>query len=122
MGYKIIKRPKGGVRECNFEEFISVGMQGIRFSTGLKERLRLDGKNYVLLMTNDDGFLCFDIKDFAFPEAIPVRLNKGKQGRSFAIIRFTNICVKAGIKRGRYKITGQDGLVYITNAKVTKEL
>lgn len=122
MGYKIIKRPKGGVRDCNFEEFISVGMQGIRFSTGLKERLRLDGKNYVLLMTNDGGFLCFDIKDFAFPEAIPVRLNKGKQGRHFAIIRFNNICVKAGIKRGRYKITGQDGRVYITNAKVTKEL
>ena len=105
-----------------FEEFFTVIPQGIRFSTGLKERLKLDSKSHILLMTNDENFLCFDVKDFAFPDSIPVRLNRNKQSRLFAVIRYNGINEKIGIQRGRYKVTGQDGRVYITDAKVTKEL
>lgn len=120
MGYKIIKKPKNGVRKPKLE-FLSISKSRITFSSGLKSRLGLNESSHVVLMVNDDGYLCFDVKDCHFPDSIAIHLyNMSRSQSKSAHLSFNHVDEFLGLDRGRYKITGVDGRVYITNAKVTK--
>lgn len=118
MGYIVIKRKMGGNQP---EEFVSVSPSGrITFSKALYEKIGLLKRPtaILLLINNETGALCFDLKDKGFRDSFPVSAHMNKSGGVTCCIYCSKSIEKYNLTPGHYKVVGRDGSVYVTDCIV----
>lgn len=118
MGYKLIKRSKGGPKPV---ERFTIRKDRIYFSKALYERLGLHLRKKCVLMyiDTDSGCLCFDFKDMdSFPDAYPVCTHVNTHASMTCMIYCHKAMENYGIPHGEFHFTDRDGSIYKTDCIV----
>lgn len=124
MGYRILKPVRNN--PIRTEKVICVAKSTISISPGFAMAAKVNVGTTVLFLLNDDGRLLLDFKQGEFKDAFPIRIyNTSAKAGLFYKVNMKRAIEHYGIPRGRFHVTGNDGVLwetdcFIPNKKTTE--